>query len=242
MTRPKLLIFDLDGTLIDSRRDLIECINATLRYCDLQPLPDDRIADFIGDGATTLVERSLQASAGDPSFRHQEALTFFLAYYREHLLDHTRLYTGVLSTLAAIRSSPDAPLMAVLTNKPVNPSRRICQALRLSPYFFLNYGGNSFKTKKPDPQGLLSIRREAEQLRGELLQANEIVMIGDSEVDIRTARSAGVSAWGCMWGFATTKMLAELPDALAHVAADWLALAQAAEASRPPAPQRAALS
>ncbi len=175
------------------------------------------------------MERSLQASAGDPSFRHHKALTFFLSYYREHLLDHTEVYPGVLSSLAALMTSPNAPLMAVLTNKPVNPSRRICDALRLTPYFFGNYGGNSFTTKKPDPEGLLAIWREAEQLGGERLQAHEIIMVGDSEVDIRTARNAGIGAWGCMWGFATSKMLAEGPDALAQNATDWLALVQAGD-------------
>ena len=116
--------------------------------------------------------------------------------------------------------------MAVLTNKPVNPSRRICDALGLTPYLFSNYGGNSFRTKKPEPEGLRTIWREAEAVRGDRLHPHEIVMVGDSEVDIRTARNAGVLAWGCMWGFATQKMLAESPDAIAHAAADWLTFAQ----------------
>ena len=225
VTQPKLLIFDLDGTLVDSRRDLVACVNATLQHCGLAPLGEDRVAGFIGDGAAALVERSLQAAAGDPSFRHSAALAFFLNYYREHLLDHTHVYPGVFEALAALRALPDAPLMAVLTNKPVNPSRRICDALELTPYFFRNYGGNSFATKKPDPEGLLALWHEAEGLRGEPIRAADVVMVGDSDVDVRTARASGVVAWGCMWGFAVSKMLAEGPDALAQHPADWPALA-----------------
>ena len=224
MKYPKLLIFDLDGTLVDSRRDLIEGVNATLRHCDLQPLQDDRIAGFIGDGVAALVERSMQAATGEASYRQDEALAYFLAYYREHLLDHTYAYAGVLPTLTTIQELSNPPLMAVLTNKPVNPSRRICDALQLTPYLFANYGGNSFATKKPDPTGLVTVWHEAEKRRKEQLHANEIVLIGDSEVDVRTARNAGVAAWGCSWGFATAKMLAESPDALAHTPYDWLAL------------------
>ena len=168
------------------------------------------------------MERSLQAATGRASYRHDDALAYFLAYYREHLLDHTHAYAGVLPALSAIHELSNPPLMAVLTNKPVNPSRRICDALKLTPYLFANYGGNSFATKKPDPHGLITLWREAESIRREDLHAQEIVLIGDSEIDIQTARNAGVLAWGCTWGFGTIKMLAESPDALAHTPADWL--------------------
>ena len=227
MSSPKLLIFDLDGTLIDSRRDLVECVNATLIHCNLQPLDEDRIASFIGDGVAALVDRSLQASPGSASAKHQEALSFFLAHYREHLLDHTHLYPGVIEALSALLALPKPPIMAVLTNKPVSPSRRICDALGLTPFLFANYGGNSFPSKKPDPQGLRALWREAEIARAERLQPHEVVLVGDSEVDVRTARNAGAKSWGCTWGFATAKMLAESPDALAQVPEDWLTLAQA---------------
>ena len=224
MNRPELLIFDLDGTLIDSRRDLIDCVNATLVHCGLQPLPAERIAAFIGDGAAALVERSVLAADGDPSALQHTSLPFFLAYYREHLLDYTDIYPGVIPALQAISELRTPPLLAVLTNKPVNPSRRICDALKLTPYFFSNYGGNSFPTKKPDPAGLITLWHEAEAMRGKPIPAHRVVLIGDSEVDVRTARNAGVTSWGCTWGFATQKMLAESPDALAHSPADWLTL------------------
>jgi phosphoglycolate phosphatase len=224
LSGPELLIFDLDGTLIDSRLDLIQCVNATLLHCNLPSLPGDRIAGFIGDGAAALVERSLTAAEGDSCRPHQEALSFFLSYYREHLLDHTHVYPGVLEALAGIRQHPTPPLMAVLTNKPVHPSQRICDALQLTPHFFANFGGNSFSTKKPDPEGLLELWRQAEALLGRGMSSQQVVLVGDSEVDVRTARNAGVISWGCTWGFATAKMLAESPDALANTPADWLTL------------------
>src|ERR1700761_4820869 len=98
--------------------------------------------------------------------------------------------------------------MAVLTNKPVTPSRQICEALELAPFFFQNYGGNSFTTKKPDPEGLLTLMREADELLGERdggaprLQPSEVVMIGDSDVDVLTARRVGARAIGCLFGLA----------------------------------------
>lgn len=231
LSQPQLLIFDLDGTLIDSRRDLIECVNATLRHFHQSPLPGDTIAGFIGDGAAALVQRSLHAARCTSPGLQDDALAFFLDYYRDHLLDHTEVYPGVLATLQQIRQLTAPPLIAVLTNKPVRPSQRICDALHLTPHLFANIGGNSFTTKKPDPEGLLSLWRTAESMRGESIPADQVVLIGDSEVDVRTARNAGVLAWGCTWGFATAKMLAESPDAVAHTPADWLALLQHGTAS-----------
>src|SRR5256886_7417486 len=121
----KLLIFDLDGTLIDSRLDLIHSVNAMLRHFKRSELPGEVIATYVGDGAPMLVRRAL----GDPKDQHsvKEALEYFLAYYRVHKLDHIHLYEGVKEPLPAIRT-PQTALkrqMAVLSNKPVNPSRAI---------------------------------------------------------------------------------------------------------------------
>lgn len=229
--KPQLLIFDLDGTLIDSREDLVACVNAALRHCSLSPLPANVVAGFIGDGAAALVERSIAAAGGSTSLLHDRALTFFLNYYREHMLDHTHVYPGVLAALTALQAMPEPPLMAVLTNKPVNPSRILCDSLGLAPLFFANFGGNSFATKKPDPEGLHAICREAERVRSAAIPAAQVVMVGDSEVDVRTARNAGVRAWGCTWGFATEKMLKEGPDALAASPADWVTLAEQGSSS-----------
>src|SRR5512135_1090082 len=145
----KLLIFDLDGTLVDSRLDLANSVNAMLRHYGKPELPNDVIASYIGNGAPMLVRRSL----GDPDDETyvQEALLYFMAYYREHKLDTTYVYEGVVESLEAIvesRNGLGELKMAVLSNKPVGPSRGIVEELGLGKYFFQVYGGNSFHTKK----------------------------------------------------------------------------------------------
>jgi phosphoglycolate phosphatase len=231
----RLLVFDLDGTLIDSRKDLVNSVNAMLDHLDRPRLPDEVIASYIGDGAGMLVRRALGGSSGPgASQAHADeayveaALAYFLDYYRVHKLDHTHLYPGVLESLEALRLGPDgaARKMAVLTNKPVGPSAAICEALGLGPYFFRVYGGNSFATKKPDPQGLNALIREAG------VDPFETLMIGDSEVDIRTARSAGAWALGCRFGLAPHTLDAAEPDCLVDSAFDWAEALDAAKAIR----------
>ena len=162
MPLPRLLVFDLDGTLIDSTLDLCNSVNAMLAHVRKPPLPPAVIASYIGDGAAMLVRRAL----GDPgdldTSAHDEttvrdAMHYFIAWYREHKLDNTRLYPGVLESLQSIRGRHPQLLMAVLTNKPVGPSRDICTQLGIAPFFFQNYGGDSYPTKKPDSQGLLTV-------------------------------------------------------------------------------------
>src|SRR5271170_7481595 len=156
----RLIVFDLDGTLINSQKDLANSINAMLTQISRQPLPEEIIAAYIGDGAGMLVRRAL----GDPEDEHlvEDGLNRFLAYYREHKLDHTYVYPGVFDSLDALRFMPDGSprAVAVLTNKPIGPARAICDALGLSPYFFQIYGVNSFTTKKPDPEGFNTLIRE----------------------------------------------------------------------------------
>lgn len=211
----RLLVFDLDGTLIDSRQDLVNSVNAMLRHLARPELHDDLIASYIGDGAGMLVRRAL----GDPDDDSyvEGALTYFLDYYRVHKLDFTQVYPGVMESLEALRLDSDGGVrkMAVLTNKPVNPSRAICEALGLRPYFFQIYGGNSFATKKPDPEGLKALIREAG------VDPYETVMIGDSEIDVQTARSAGAWAVGCRFGLAPHTLDAAEADCLVDSAADW---------------------
>ncbi len=223
-SRPKLLIFDLDGTLVDSRLDLVVCVNATLHHCGLRTLDENTIAGYVGDGAATLVQRSLQQAVGQEDYTNAAALPFFLQHYNQHLLDHTHLYPGVLDALTGLHREESGALMAVLTNKPVRPSRRICDALGLSDFFFAVYGGNSFVTKKPDAYGLKHLWREAEARFGSELTAEEVVMVGDSHVDVLTARNAGVRVWGCTWGFSQDALLAAQPDRLAHQPTDWVDL------------------
>jgi phosphoglycolate phosphatase len=223
-TLPRLIVFDLDGTLIDSRQDLCNSINATLAHFNKPQLPDSVIASYIGDGASMLVRRALGDPEGD---RHDEeyvteALTFFLSYYRLHKLDYTFVYPGVLESLAAIRAAHPAILMAVLTNKPVNPSRDICAHFGLDRFFFQNYGGNSFHTKKPDPHGLQSLILEAGTLAGTPISPAQTLMIGDSDVDILTARNCGAQSIGCTFGLSPHSLAAIEPDHLAHTPVDWL--------------------
>src|SRR5580765_9079888 len=138
----KLVIFDLDGTLIDSRLDLVHSVNAALRHIQRPELPDEVIAGFVGDGAPVLIQRALGGEALDEAIV-RKGLEFFLSYYREHKLDHTTVYTGIREALAAIQNSNNGHprKMAVLTNKPVNPSRAIVDALGLAPFFSQVYGG-----------------------------------------------------------------------------------------------------
>jgi phosphoglycolate phosphatase len=225
---PRLLVFDLDGTLIDSRIDLCNSVNAMLTHLGKPQLPEAVIASYIGDGASMLVRRALGDPEGD---RHDEeyvteALTFFLDYYRIHKLDYTYVYPGVIESLEIIRTTqPDLP-MAVLTNKPVNPSRAICEHFNLHRFFFQNYGGNSFHTKKPDPHGLLTLIDEANQLypNDPLIAPATTVMIGDSDIDILTARNCGALSIGCTFGLAPYSLAAAQPTIFANSACDWPAL------------------
>ncbi len=221
---PRLIVFDLDGTLIDSRRDLCNSVNATLANLGKPELPEAVISGYIGDGASMLVRRAIGDPEGDV---HDEeyvagAILFFLNFYRNHKLDYTYVYPGVLESLEAIRSTYPDILMAVLTNKPVNPSRDICRHFGLTRFFFQNYGGNSFHTKKPDPQGLRSLISEASLLTLRPIAAEETLMIGDTDIDVLTARNCGARSVGCTFGFNPHSLAAASPDQIAHSPADWL--------------------
>ncbi len=210
-----LVVFDLDGTLIDSRKDLVNSVNAMLQEFGRQTLPDEIIASYIGDGAGMLVRRAL----GDPHDEAlvQNALEHFLTWYRAHKLDHTRVYDGVFESLAALRPRPDGAKrsMGVLTNKPVGPSRAICEALNLSPHFFRIYGGDSFETKKPDPVGLHTLMDEAG------VKPEETLMVGDSDVDLLTARRAGTWSLGCRFGLSPHTIENIPADVLVDSPAEW---------------------
>lgn len=219
----KLLVFDLDGTLIDSAQDLCNSVNATLTQFGRPTLSDAAVAGYIGNGALFLVRRAFAADGVElDEDTLAKAYAFFLDYYREHKLDYTYAYDGVLEALAALRTvheQPDAPprTMAVLTNKPVRPAQAICMALGLAPYFLNIYGGNSFTTKKPDPEGLFALMKEANA------RPEETVMIGDSQVDVQTARNAGAWCIGCTFGLAPGSLEAIPPDVLVDSPADWTA-------------------
>src|ERR1700753_2924273 len=132
----QLVIFDLDGTLIDSRLDLVHSVNAALQHIGRDPLPEDVIASYVGDGAPVLIQRALGGEKVDEAIIRR-GLEFFLSYYREHKLDHTTVYDGIKEALTTIQQSANGSLrrMAILTNKPVIPSRAIVEALGLAPFF-----------------------------------------------------------------------------------------------------------
>jgi phosphoglycolate phosphatase len=200
----KLVIFDLDGTLVDSRLDLIYSINAMLRHFQHPELPGEVVASYVGDGAPMLVRRAL----GDPDNEQffKEALEFFLAYYSEHKLDHTRVYDGIPGALEQIQANGSGRKMAVLSNKPVNPSRAIVEALGLAPFFDRVYGGNSFETKKPDPLGVNRLLREIGTA------AESALIVGDSSIDVLTGHNAGIATCGVTYGFAPHTLCEVPPD------------------------------
>jgi phosphoglycolate phosphatase len=158
----------------------------------------------VGEGAPVLIRRALgpQATDGDVA----AALEFFLAFYNEHLVDYTRLYPGVPETLARLHTA--GVKMAVLTNKPVRMSRAIVEALGMGRYFAQVYGGNSFEQKKPHPVGVEKLLAECEA------QRERTMMVGDSAVDIRTARNAQVASCGVTYGFQPETLREYPPDLL----------------------------
>jgi len=211
--RIRLLVFDLDGTLIDSRLDLIHSVNAMLRHIGRPELDGDVIASYVGDGAPALVRRALGDTDDEAALR--EALEYFLGYYRLHKLDHTTVYEGIPEVLAGLAEVSDPVAtngvqrqMAVLSNKPVNPSRQIVEALGLGDFFVRIYGGNSFTTKKPDPLGVRTILEETG------VAAEEALIIGDSSVDVLTGRNAGLWTCGVTYGFAPHTLEETPPDVL----------------------------
>jgi phosphoglycolate phosphatase len=205
----KLVIFDLDGTLIDSRLDLVHSVNAALRHIGRPALPDDVIASYVGDGAPILIQRALAGEAVDEAIVRQ-GLQFFLSYYREHKLDHTTVYAGIREALTTIQQASNGipRKLAVLSNKPVVPSRVIVQALGLGPFFTQIYGGNSFATKKPDPEGARTLLEESG------VRPVETMIVGDSHVDIETGLNAGLWTVGVSYGFAPHTLQENPPDVL----------------------------
>jgi phosphoglycolate phosphatase len=204
LTSPLLLIFDLDGTLIDSARDLAISMNATRAHFDLPPLDPTLIYSYVGNGAAVLVRRALGPDTSEALAA--EGLRFFLHYYRAHALEHTQPYPGVREMIEQV--SQDGHKLAVLTNKPVRISRDIVAALALDRHFAWVYGGDSFARKKPDPVGILTLIGDARS------EPARTWMIGDSPVDIQTARNAGVRGCGVTWGFQPEGFLTNAPDML----------------------------
>ena len=204
----RVLVFDLDGTLIDSGIDLALSVNATLKEMGRQPLPHHRIFSYVGQGAARLIEQAL--GSGSTPERCEQGLAFFLSYYRQHMLDNTVTYPGVREGLAALDGMP----MAVLTNKPVRFSRQILEGLGLASYFRYIYGGNSFQTKKPDPAGMGVLMRDFGAAPA------QVMLVGDSEIDVQTARNAGT--WCCCvsYGLGGARLADFPPDLIVNSLTD----------------------
>ena len=197
------MVFDLDGTLVDSVGDLASSVNAMLERLapGTPPLPVETVRSFVGRGAGALVETSL-ARAG-LVVALERALPVFLDCYRERLLDTTHPYPGVAEGLDRLGDRT----LAVLTNKPGDMSREILTGLGLASRFARIYGPGDVASRKPDPAGLLRLVGELGTTRAETL------MVGDSAIDVRTARSAGVAVVGVTYGLDPSGFSADPPDA-----------------------------
>jgi phosphoglycolate phosphatase len=197
---PPLIVFDLDGTLIDSKRDIADSANAMLAALGVTPLAPEGIAPMVGEGAAKLVERALQAAGCEADPQH--ALALFLQIYRRSLLVHTRAYDGVHEMLSRLA---DVTRLAVLTNKPLEATRTLLAALDLAVFFGAVIGGDGPFARKPAPDGLVHLAAEVP------VPVTDVLLVGDSVIDLRTARYAGARICLARYGFG----FAQLPvDAL----------------------------
>lgn len=198
----ELLIFDLDGTLVESELDLALSVNTVLDELGREPLPIHRIASYVGRGVNVLIERALGASATEEDVG--KAVERFLEHYRDHMLDHTVPYPGVREALDALGHKK----LAVLTNKPVIFSRHMLAGLDLARHFAFIYGGNSFDQKKPDPVGVLKLMNDLD------VPPKATLIVGDSDTDVLTGRNAGVWTCGVTYGIGSPSLEATPPDLL----------------------------
>jgi len=196
----QLLIFDLDGTLIDSGLDLALSVNAMREEMGLPRISNLEVATYVGHGVANLVRKSLGEQA--PEEKVQEGIEFFLAYYRQHMLDNTVTYPGVREALEDLKGRH----LTVLTNKPVRFSELILEGLGVAGYFRYIYGGNSFEQKKPDPVG-------ANKLMADLqTPPRRTMIIGDSDTDVLTGKNAGIWTCGATYGFGAPTLENAPPD------------------------------
>lgn len=196
----RVLIFDLDGTLIDSKLDLALSVNATLEHMGRAALSHETIYSYVGRGAEALVRSALGHGITNEEARKGHA--YFLSYYRQHMLDNTVTYPGVREALVQL----DGLEMAVLTNKPVRFSEAILGGLGIAHHFEFVYGGNSFEKKKPDPVGVSTLLKDLQAL------PHESMMVGDSDVDVLTARNSGIHSCGVTYGLGLAGMQIHRPD------------------------------
>jgi phosphoglycolate phosphatase len=196
----RLVVFDLDGTLIDSRRDLADSANEMLTGFGAAPLTEEAIVRMVGAGAAQLVARALAAAHLD--VRLEDALARFLSIYDGRLTRHTRPYRGIPEVLSELAS--DGLKMALLTNKPLDASVRILDTFDLSRFFRLRVGGDGPWPRKPAPEGLRFLMKE------ESSQPSDTILVGDSAVDLATAQNAGVGICLARYGFGFADVAPEM--------------------------------
>lgn len=199
-----LIVFDLDGTLIDSKLDLALSVNAARNHAGMPPLDHNLIYSYVGNGAPTLIRRSLGPEASQK--QADSALRFFYEYYQGHMLDNTVLYPGVQQVLDVLFN--EKYTLAILTNKPVRFSSLLVEKLGLADHFRRIYGGNSFHSKKPDPHGLNHLMAELATPK------DRTIMVGDSAVDIQTALNAGIVSCGVTYGLQPETLIDNPPEIL----------------------------
>ena len=207
MSRFIHLIFDLDGTLVDTKADLAAATNYMLQALDLPALTVSQVEHYIGDGARVLVERAL---GPNHSFLVDQGLAIFLEYYSEHLLAHTRPYEGIEILLEDAQAH--GRVLSILTNKPEAPSRAILSGLGIAKYFMAVVGGDTLRVRKPDPQGIIYLQ----QLTG--IPLEQTLLIGDSRIDVETGRAAGIATCGVTWGFGAEGLVTTPPEFVASSA------------------------
>jgi phosphoglycolate phosphatase len=207
--RYDVVLLDLDGTLVDTRLDLVGSTNHVRRSFGLPPLAAREVERLVGHGARALVERALGVERTD---LHDEGVSRFLEHYTEHCLDHTRPYAGMAELIDS--AAPCGVRFAVVTNKPEALSRRILAGLDLLDGLVSVVGGDTFPQRKPHPRGVEHVLTLCGAERSRAL------LVGDSAVDVATGRAARVSTCGVLWGFDPEGLLASPPELLARDAAE----------------------
>lgn len=207
MSRKRLIVYDLDGTLVDTREDISASANHLRAEMKLPPLPQDRICGFVGLGLKKLVANVLGT---EDESEVEEGMRIYRAHYAEHLLDHTALYPGAREVLEHFRER----VQAVITNKPNPYSREILEALGVARYFVEIVAGDSGWPKKPDPESLRAI------LQREQVPPEEALLVGDSPIDIETGARAGVPTVAVCHGFTARAELEQARPAPTALVAD----------------------
>ena len=196
----RLVVFDLDGTLVDSKKDLALSVNAMRQNMGYAPLPLELVASYVGHGVTILVRRALGDFATDENVKN--GLAFFMEYYRNHMLDNTLPYPGVVEALGKLGGRK----LAVLSIKPVDFSRELLTRLGMAPFLSFIYGGDSFAERKPDPAGLRKLMADL------VVPPDQTLMVGDSDTDVHTGRNAGIWTCGVTYGFGAPSLEHVPPD------------------------------